>query len=143
MAAKSTVLCTSLLALLLNATPITNVADNAASSPLTAIFLSLHTASPGAAGNQSTNEAAYGSYARQSISRTSAGFTVAAGTATLTSAVNFPAATSGSETESFFGVGTASSGAGVLWYFGPVSPTIAVSSGVTPQLTTGTTITES
>lgn len=142
MAAKGNSLSTSILALLLNATAITNVAQNG-TSPLTVIYLSLHTASPGATGNQATSEAAYGSYARQSISRTSSGFTVGTASATLTSAVSFPAATSGSETETFFGVGTASTGAGVLWYFGPISPTIAVSSGVTPQLTTGTTITES
>lgn len=143
MAAKTTGLCTSLLALLLNATAIANVADNAAASPLTNLYLSLHTASPGQSGNQTTSEAAYTSYARVAIARTSAGFTVASAVGTLTSAQNFPAATGGSETETYFGLGTATSGAGILWYFGPISPTIAVSSGVTPQLTTGTTITES
>lgn len=142
MAGKTTAYDTSLLALLLNATPIANVADNAASTPLTSLYLSLHTASPGVSGNQTTNEAAYTSYARTAINRNSSGFTVASGVATLTSAVNFPTATGGSETETYAGVGSASSGAGVLYYFGPLSPTIAVSNGVTPQLTTGTTITE-
>lgn len=142
MAAKSTALCTSLLALLLNATTITSTAINATASPYTNLYLSLHTASPGAAGTQATNEAAYTSYARSVIARTSAGFTVASGTATLTSAVNFVTATGGSETETYFGLGTDVSGAGNLWYFGSLSPTIAVSNGVTPQLTTGTTITE-
>ena len=142
MAAKSTTLCTQILALLLNATAIANVADNAASSPLTNVYLALHTASPGAGGNQSTNEAAYTSYARVAIARSSSGFTVASGTATLTSAVNFPTATGGSETETYFSVGEAASGATEIFYFGPLSPTIAVSNGVTPQLTTGTTITE-
>lgn len=143
MAAKTTTYCTAILALLLNATAIANVADNAASSPLTSLYLSLHTASPGVSGNQTTNEAAYGSYARVGITRNSSGFTVASAVATLTSAQNFPTASSGSETETYMGVGSASSGAGVLYYFGPLSPTIAVSNGVTPQLTTGTTITES
>lgn len=142
MAAKVTTFANSLLLLLLNATPFANVADNAASSPLTQQYLSLHTASPGASGNQTTSEAAYGSYARQAVTRNSSGWTVASGTATLTSAINFPAATSGSETETFFGLGTAVSGAGTLWYYGPISPTIVVSTGVTPQLTTGTTIQE-
>lgn len=142
MAGKSTVYDTALLALLLNATPIALVADNTATTPLTQIFLSLHTASPGASGNQSTNEAAYTSYARVGIARSSAGFTVAAGVATLTSAQNFPTATGGSETETYVGVGALASGVGALYYFGPLSPTIAVSNGVTPQLTTGTTITE-
>lgn len=143
MAAKTTTYCTAILALLLNATAIANVADNAASSPLTSMYLSLHTASPGVSGNQTTNEAAYTSYARVGITRNSSGFTCASAVATLTSAQNFPTATGGSETETYMGVGSASSGAGVLYYFGPLSPTIAVSNGVTPQLTTGTTITES
>ena len=142
MAAKSTALCTSLLALLLNATPIANVADNAASGPLTNLYLALHTASPGAGGTQATNEAAYTSYARVAIARNSGGFTVASGTATLTAAANFPTATGGAETETYFSLGEATSGAGEIFYFGPLSPTIAVSNGVTPQLTTGTTITE-
>src|SRR3569833_26029 len=142
MAAKGNSLSTSILDLLLNATAITNVAQNGV-SPLTVLYLSLHTASPGATGNQTTSEAAYTSYARQSVARTSSGFTVGTASATLTAAVSFPAATGGSETETFFGLGTASSGVGILWYFGPISPTIAVSSGVTPQLTTGTTISES
>lgn len=143
MAAKTTSYDTSLLALLLNATAIANVADNAASSPLTNLYLSLHTASPGVSGSQTTNEAAYTSYARTAITRNSAGFTCAAGVATLTSNQNFVTATGGAETETYFGVGSLASGAGVLFYFGPLSPTIVVSTGVTPQLTNATTITES
>src|SRR5262245_35265390 len=46
-----------LLKLIFNATPIANIADNAATSPLTNLYLSLHTADPGAGGNQTTNEA--------------------------------------------------------------------------------------
>ena len=61
----------------------------------------------------------------------------------LTAAVNFPKATGGSETETYFSIGTASSGTGKILHAGPISPTINVSNGVTPQLTTGTTITES
>lgn len=142
MAAKSTALDSALLALLLNATAIANTADNAASAPYTNLYLSLHTASPGIGGNQTTNEAAYTSYARVAVARSSAGWTVASGTATLVAVATFPTATGGSETETYFALGTASSGAGNLWYFGPISPTIVVSNGATPQLTTGTTITE-
>lgn len=142
MAGKSTTLDTQMLALLLNGTAITGLAMNTTSSPLTNLYLALHTASPGVGGVQTTNEAAYTSYARVAIARTSAGFTVSGGVATLTSAQNFPTATGGSETETYFSLGTASSGAGQILYFGPLSPTIAVSNGVTPQLTTGTTITE-
>jgi hypothetical protein len=41
-----------------------------------------------------------------------------------------------------FQVGTALSGAGVLLYSGSISPTIAISTGVQPELTTATAITE-
>jgi hypothetical protein len=36
----------------------------------------------------------------------------------------------------------AASGASKILYSGPISPTIAVSTGVTPQLTTASTVTE-
>jgi len=132
-----------LLKLILNAVGIANIADNAASAPLTNLYLSLHTADPGAGGSQTTSEAAYTSYARVAVARTSAGFVVTGASAVLAATASFPAATGGSETESWFALGTAASGAGKILYRGPITPSIAVSSGVTPQLTTGTTITES
>jgi hypothetical protein len=58
------------LKLVLNATAIANIADNAASSPATNLYFSAHTASPGAGGDQTTNEVAYTSYARVAVART-------------------------------------------------------------------------
>ncbi len=55
----------------------------------------------------------------------------------------FPAATAGSETKTFWGIGTASTGAGTLLYSGSITPSIVVSNGVTPELTTSSTATES
>lgn len=129
------------LKLVLNATAIANLADNAASSPLTVLYVSLHTAIPGTSGNQTTNEAAYTSYARVSVARTSGGWTVSTNTAVPASTISFPAATGGSETETYMGIGTASSGTGKLMWFGTITPNLIVSLGVTPQLTTATTIT--
>jgi hypothetical protein len=40
------------------------------------LFVALHTADPGAAGTQSTSEAAYTSYARVAVARSSGGWTV-------------------------------------------------------------------
>jgi len=132
-----------LLKLILNGTPIANIADNAASGPLINLYLSLHTADPGAGGSQNTSEAAYAGYLRQAVPRTSSGFTVSGASASLTSAVVFPAAAAGSETETWAAVGTASTGPGKILYRGPITPTLSVSTGVSPQLTTGTTLTES
>lgn len=128
--------------LIFNATAIADLAENDTTAPATSLYLSLHTASPGETGNQTTNECAYTSYARVAVLRNSSGFTVSGSGATLTSAVDFPAATGGTETATYFGVGTASTGTGALLYYGTVTPNISISSGVTPRLGTGTSITE-
>jgi hypothetical protein len=110
--------------LVFNATAIANVADNAASAPLTNLFLALHTAWPGAAGVQNTSEAAYGAYARQSVARTSGGFTCTADDVTLTASISFPQASSGTETLMFFSVGVASSGATKILHVGVIGTNI-------------------
>jgi len=131
-----------LLKLIFNATAIANIADNAATSPLTNLYVSLHTDDPGEAGDQTTNECAYTSYARVAVARSGAGWTVTNNSVSPAAEISFPAATGGTETATHFGVGTASSGAGKLLYSGTVSPNISISSGVTPKLTTSTAITE-
>ncbi len=131
-----------LLKLLFNATAITGIADNAASSPLTNLYVSLHTADPGEAGSQTTSEAAYTSYARVAVARTSGGWTISSGSCSPVATISFPACTGSTSTVTHFAVGTASSGAGKLLYSGTVTPNISVSTGVTPQLTTASTITE-
>lgn len=135
----------SLLLLLFNNTNVANVGDaTGLRGAATAgnLFVSLHTADPGEAGDQTTNEIAYTSYARVSVARSGAGFTVTGNSVSPAATVSFPACTGGTATATHFGIGTASSGTGVLLYKGAISPTIAVSTGVTPQLTTATAITE-
>lgn len=142
MPAKSSTFDNQLLLLIFNGTAITGLAQNNA-SPITNLYLSLHTASPGVGGNQTTNEAAYTGYARVALARSSSNWTVTGASVSPNATVNFPAATGGSETETYMAVGTASTGTGEILYFGAISPTIAVANGVTPQLTTSTVITES
>lgn len=132
----------ALLELLFKATTFANVAINATSSPITDLYVSLHTADPGEAGDQTTNEATYTSYARVAVARSGAGWTVTNNSVSPAAEIAFPACTGGSNTITHFGVGKSSSGAGVLFYKGTVTPNIAVSSGVTPKLTTSTAITE-
>lgn len=142
MSTKSDSLENSLLKLLFNAVAIANVADNAASSPLTTLKVSLHTAEPGDAGDQTTSEATYGGYARVSVNRTTGGWVVTANSVSPAATISFPECTAGSNTITHFGIGTATSGAGILHYYGTVSPNISVSTGVTPRLTTSTAIVE-
>lgn len=130
------------LKLVFQATAIGNIADNAASSPLTNLYVSLHTADPGEAGDQTTSEATYTGYARVAVARTAGGWTVTANSVSPVAAINFGACTAGTNTITHFGVGTATSGAGKLLYSGTVTPNISVTAGVTPQLTTATAITE-
>lgn len=132
-----------LLKLIFNATAIANIADNAASSPLTNLYVGLHTADPGEGGSETTSEAAYTSYARVAVARTTGGWTAASsGSTSPVANIDFPAATGGSETETYFHVGTASSGTGKILYSGTVTPNIVVSNGVTPRLNTSTVISE-
>lgn len=130
------------LKLIFNGTAIANIADNAASAPLTNLYVSLHTGDPGEAGDQTTSECAYTSYARVAVERTGSGWTVTNNVASPAAEISFPEATGGTETVSHFVVGTANSGAGKLLYYGTVTPNISVVSGVTPKLSTSTTITE-
>lgn len=139
---KSDVLENDLLKLIFQATAIANVADNASSSPLTNLYISLHTADPGETGNQTSNETSYTSYARVAVARSGSGFTVTNNSVSPAATVTFPTCTGGTATITHWAVGTASSGSGKLLYSGTVSPNISVSTGVTPQLTTATAITE-
>jgi|SRR5208337_3303007 len=137
----------ALLLLIFNGTTITSIAQNVSSTPATVLCVALHTADPGSGGAQSTNEAAYGSYARISVNRNSGGWTVSGNQVSLTSLEQFPAATSGSETETYFSVavptsGSTCSGSLTILYRGPITPNLVISTGVTPELTTGTLITE-
>jgi hypothetical protein len=107
------------------------------SSTAGVFYISLHTANPNETGTQTTSEAAYTSYARQSVARSTAGWTVASGVCDNDAAINFPAATGGSETESHFGVGSDVSGVGNLFLWGALTASLAVSSGITPSFAIG------
>ena len=131
----------ALLKLIFNGTSIPNIADNAASSPLTNLYLSLHSADPTASGNQTSNEVSYTGYARVAVARTSSGFTVSGNALTLTSLVSFGTCTAGSTSASYWAIGTASSGSGEILYAGPLSPTITIGATVTPELTPSSSLT--
>lgn len=129
-----------LLLLIFNATTIANIAINATSSPLTNLEVSLHTADPGEAGDQTTSEIAYTSYARVPIARTSSGWTVTTNTAANAVAVTFPACTGSSGTATYVGVGTAHTSTGKLLYSGAITTPgagLAISTGITPAFAIG------
>lgn len=131
-----------LLKLIFNGTAIANIADNAATSPLTNLYVSLHTADPGETGTEATNEVSYTSYARVAVARNSGGWTVTGNSVSPAANIDFPACTGGSATATHFVIGVASSGSTKILYSGPITPNISIATGVTPRLTTGTTVTE-
>ena len=128
------------LNLIFKGTAIANIADNAASAPLTNLFIALHTADPGEAGTQSTSEATYTSYARVSVAR-GAGWTVTANSVSPAANIQFPIASAGANTITHWSVGVASSGATKVLFSGTTSPSISVTTGTQPVITTASTIT--
>lgn len=126
-----------LMKLTFNATAIANIADNAASSPLTNLYLAIHTADPGEAGDQTTSEATYTGYARVAVVRTSSGWTVTNNQAVNAADITFPACTGGSNTATYASVGTASSGTGKILYSGALTSSLAISNGITPKILAG------
>ena len=142
MAGKSDVFENDWLKLIFNATAIANMADNAAASPLTNLYVALHTADPTDAGVQTASEATYTGYARVAVARTAGGWTVTGNSVSPVAAISFGACTAGTDTITHWSVGVASSGGTKILYAGAVTPSISVSAGVTPQLTTASTVTE-
>lgn len=127
---------TLLLNHLFNNAAIANVGDATGlpgAATAGSLYVSLHTADPGEAGNQTASEATYTSYARVAVARTSGGWTISGDNAKNTAAINFPAATGGTNTITHVGIGTAASGTGTLIYSNVLTASLAVSSGITPS----------
>lgn len=136
---------TALLNLLFNNANIANIGDATGlrgSTTVGSLFVALHSADPGEAGDQTTSEVAYTSYARVAVARSGAGWTITGNSVSPAANIDFPACTGGTVTATHFSIGTLTSGAGVILYKGAISPTIAISTGVTPRLTTATAVTE-
>lgn len=131
--AKSITTCNNLLKLLFNATAWATIADNAAASPLTNLYISLHTADPGTGNSQATNETSYTNYARVAVVRTNVGWTVATNTAVNAALVQFPQCGASGATLTHVAIGTAATGVGNVLYAGALNSSLAVASGIQPQ----------
>lgn len=143
MAGKGDTFENDILKLIFNATAVANMADNAASSPLTNLYVSLHTADPGDAGNQTTSETAYTGYARVAVARTTGGWTVTGNSVSPVANIDFGACTASPGADiTHWAVGTAASSTGKLLYAGTVTPNITMATSVIPRLTTASTVTE-
>jgi hypothetical protein len=127
-----------LLLLLFNNTDFAGIGDasglqNSASAG--SLYVSLHTADPGEAGDQTTSESAYTDYARVAVARSGSGWTVSGNSVSNAAAVTFPVCGASGSTITHFGIGTDSSGTGTLLFSGTCS--LSVSSGITPSFAIG------
>lgn len=110
-------------------------------------YVSLHTADPD---SESLNpsclqtyvEVAYGDYARQAVARTAGGWTRTGNVVHPVAAIQFPKAISGLVTATHFGIGSAASGPGQLFYSGPLAYPILIATEGQPVLSTATIIGE-
>lgn len=132
-----------ILLLIANNTNIANIGDATGlrgSTVAGSLFIALHTADPGEAGNQSTSEIAYTGYARVAVARSGAGFTVS-GTAPTqianAAAVTFGLCTAGSGTATHFSIGYETSGATKIFVSGALNANLAISAGITPSFAIG------
>lgn len=108
------------------------------------LYIAYHTADPGEAGAQNTNEAAYPDYARVGLVRTATGFTVSGNQASNALEATFPECNAsfgaGTETITHVSIGTASTGAGQILYSGALTQSIIVSALQTPRFPIGAII---
>lgn len=105
------------------------------SSTAGSVYISLHTASPGEGGSQTTSESAYTNYARQTVARSTAGWTVASGVCDNDAAITFPQCGATGSTVTDFAIGSNVSTAGDLYVTGASS--LAVAQNITPQFAIG------
>jgi len=130
---KGATFANDILALIFNATAIADLAENDATSPLTSLFVSFHTAAVNAGNAQMLNEAAYTNYARVGVTRNAGGWTVSSAQAVNTALVQFAQCGVTGATITHVAIGTASSGAGKVLYSGALSASLAVSNQIQPQ----------
>ena len=102
----------------------------------TDLWIALHTADPGEAGTAVTSEAAYGSYARVTLTRAT-DFTVSGNQVSNANLEQFPQCSSGSEVITYASIVTTSSGAGTIIARAALTSSITVSTGVQPQFASG------
>lgn len=142
MTGKSNSLEEDLLRLIFNGDTILGLAQNDA-SPLTNLYIALHSSSPGDDGAQSTNECSYGGYVRMQVARSSGGWIVSETSpgqfeAVNVSQVQFPSCTSGSQTATHVSIGTDAFGSGQILYHTQLGSPLSISTGVAPTFASGT-----
>lgn len=144
---KSNTFENDLLKLIFNNVDIADIGDAGGlqnSAAAGSLYVALHTADPGEAGNATTNETAYTNYARVAVGRSGAGWTVSGNAVTNFAQVTFPECGASGATITHASITTGSSGASKILYSGALSSPLAVANQITPffAASTGITVTE-
>lgn len=142
---KGTTFSNDVVGLIFNGTAIADIAENDTTAPLTNLYLSLHTADPTAAGNQTSSETAYTNYARVAVARTTGGWVApTAGVTENNALIQFPTCGVTGATVTHVAIGTLASGTGKILYVGALNSSLAIANLITPQFAAGDlTVTES
>lgn len=131
--------------LIFNNTNAANIGDATGlrgSSTAGSFWIALYTADPGETGTATTNETAYTSYARVAVARSGSGWTVTANSVSPAANIDFPECTgSPGSAITHFGIVSSSAGAGDLFFYGALSSSITMATGVIPRIKTTSTIT--
>jgi hypothetical protein len=143
---KGTVTCNNILGLYYNATAIANIADNASASPITSVYVQLHSATPGASGTQATNEASFTDSARVATARGTGGTGWSApsgGAISNNGLIQGPVCGVTGQTQTYVSTGKGASGATDIFHFGALNDSLAVSLNIRWQFDAGgLTVTE-
>lgn len=132
---------TAILALIYQNANAANIGDATGlrgSTTAGSFYVSLHTADPGEAGTQATSETAYTGYARLAVARSGAGWTVAGNTVSNAAALTFGVCTAAPGAAlTHYAVGSDVSGAGNLFFSGPLGASYTVSVSNAPNAAIG------
>lgn len=135
--AKHNAFINQLMALIYKATAIPNIADNAAASPNTDLYIAFHSADPGVGNDQTSNEITYTGYARVAVPRSALGWTTATQQAINAAQIQFGLCTAGSATAVYASIGLAPSGASRVIVSGALTSSLAISTNIRPQFDAG------
>lgn len=102
---------------------------------VTKLDVHLHTGDPGEAGTTATSTPTYGSYALVQVDRTAGGWTVSGNQASNAALIQFPTASSGSDTITHVSISPRASTQ--ILYSGALGTPLNVSTGIQPQFAIG------
>ena len=133
----------SLLDLIFTAVTWADIAEDHVATPITIIAWALHTAVLNDTHTQQQSETAYTGYARETPLRIpgATGHDITAGSMSPGADVDFTVGSANPDTVTHFSVGKTSAGSTEIFFSGTVTPNIATGDGITPRLTTATTVT--